>query len=471
MRFVVTPADSVRPVDNYPWPAAISPDGSTIVYTAGAGSTRMLYSLRTDQLDPRPIPGTEGAWEPFFSPDGEWVAFESPGKTKKVRLDGSAPITVTSANAANGSDWTTGEELVFGAEASKKGLLRVSASGGDLVEFVKPNPSKGETDYLWPIGLPDGKRVVFTVWTGTLASATLATVSLDGGDVSYLGIKGIRPLAVVNGKLVYVQADGAVMAVALDGSGRRTEGRPIPVHDPVRVIAGNNGNSGIFVSPGGALLVSRGGTQGQMSWITSDGKVTPITKEARSFGNPRISPDGKRIAIVVGDQDKSDIWTYDLGTETFSRLSSNAAARSPSWSPDGSKIYYVGLGDKERFAIWSQAPDGGSPAEKIVDVRGLAQGVDVAPDGKSLLITSYNGSWDLSRFELGRSRVPISYVATPAEETSASFSPDGNWVAYDANESGRGETYVRSYPNPSSRVQISAGGGAEPSWDAAGNRV
>jgi serine/threonine-protein kinase len=261
VRFVIATPDSLRPVNNFPWPGAISPDGSTIVYSAPGVTSQMLYSLRTDQLDAHPIPGTEDGFQPLFSPDGQWVAFESPAKFRKVRLDGSAPITITDASSANGADWTTRDEIVVGSEGRKRGLSKVSAAGGDLVEFVKPNTAKGETDYLWPIALPDGKAVVFSVWTGTLGLARLASVSIDGGDVSYLDIKGIRPLAVINGTLIYVQVDGAVMAVGLDAGGRRVSGSPVPVLDPVSVIAGNNGNSGIFVSPGGSLLTSRGGTK------------------------------------------------------------------------------------------------------------------------------------------------------------------------------------------------------------------
>src|SRR6185503_14899922 len=175
-------------------------------------------------LDARPIPGTGGAFQPHFSPDGEWVAFEIDGKLRKVRLDGSAPITITNAGSANGADWTSRDEMIVASEGEKRGLSRVSAAGGDLVEFAKPDTTKGETDYLWPIATPDGKRVVFTKWFGALSSSQLATVSVDGGDITPLDVKGIRPLAVIGRTLVYVQVDGAVMAVKLDRSLRHADG-------------------------------------------------------------------------------------------------------------------------------------------------------------------------------------------------------------------------------------------------------
>ena len=470
VRCAISAPDSLTPVSNYPWPAAISPDGSTVVYAADLEPSRStLLALRTDQLEPRPIPGTAGAWEPSFSPDGQWLLFQNEGKIRKVRLDGSAPITIADGGSANGGDWTSRDELVVGSDGAKHGLSKVSASGGDLFEFVKPDASKGATDYLWPISFPDGKRAVFAIWTGSLASAMMATVSMDGGEVSPLGIKGVRPLAVLGRTLVYVQVDGAVMAIRLDRSGRNVEGKAIPVLDPVTVIAGNNGNSNIFVSQGGALVTAKGGTKSQLAWVSRDGSFKTVTKESRSYESPRLSPDGRRIAVIVGDRDQSDVWIYDLETETFSRLSSIQAATSPAWSPDGSKVFYDGLGDQQRFAIWSQQADGGSPAEKIIDAA-LTSDVTVAPDGRSILYTTLNNnnSWDVFRARLDSTSVGVPYVSGRANETSPAFSPDGRWVALVSDESGRNEVYVRSYPNPSARVQISAGGGAEPVWSRDG---
>jgi eukaryotic-like serine/threonine-protein kinase len=472
VRFAIAPPDSSRPTDNYPWPAAISPDGSTVVYSAAGSAGLMFYALRTDQLEARPIPGTTGAYQPLFSPDGQSIAFGVGDKLRKVRLDGSAPITIAAAAAANGADWTTQDEIVIGSAGKRRGLSRVSASGGDLTEFAKPDASKGETDYLWPISLPDGKAVVFTIWTGSLTSARLATASVDGGDVIRLELKGIRPLAVIDRTLVYLQADGSVMAVRLDRSRRHLAGKPAPVLDPVAVDAGSNGNSSIFVSRGGALLTARGGTRSQLSWISRDGSPTPITREVRGYSNPRLSPDGRRIAVVTGEQDKTDVWIYDMDTGTFSRLSSVEAVASPSWTPDGKRVVYAGLGGKERFAIWSQLADGGSPAEKLFDTSPLTVGATVSPDGRSVLYTTYNNnSWDIFRVQLDSGQKSAPYLTSSYNEIAPRFSPDGRWVAVVSDESGTDEVYVRSFPDPAARVQISAGGGHEPTWSADGTRI
>jgi Tol biopolymer transport system component len=433
-----------------------------------------LYLLRTDQLEPHVIPGTEGAAQPLFSPDGQWIGYEGPNrKFYKVHLDGTAPIAIADAGSSNGADWTVNDDIVLGSEQEHHGLSKFNASGGDLTDFATPDKTKGETDYLWPIAFPDGKRVVFTIWSGSLVTATLATVGIDGGSVAQLGIKGIRPVAVVDGILVYVAADGSVLGVKLNRAGTAVAGKPAPVHDPVFVVPGNNGNSELFVSKGGALLTSRGGASSQLAWVDHDGKRVPITPEVRDYNSPSISPDGRRIAVVVTDQGHQDLWIYDLDTKTFSRLPAADAPSSPVWTPDGSRVVYVGLGGKSRFAIWSQAADGGSPPQKITDALALTLAVNISPDGKSLVYVAFNNnSWDLFRAPLdSSSKASVPYLTSPANEISPFFSPDSKWLAYVSAESGRGEVYVRSFPDPSSRLQVSAGGGNEPVWSRDGSRI
>jgi serine/threonine-protein kinase len=472
IRFVLATPDSARAVSNYPWPGAISPDGTTIVYAGVAAGSTALYAQRTDQLDARLLPGTTGAGQPIFSPDGQWVAFEASNGLRKVRLDGTAPIAIANANSANGADWTINDEIILGSEGEKRGLSRVSASGGELVEFTRPDKSKGETNHLWPIAFPNGKMVVFTIWTGTLASSRLATASLDDGSVVPLNIRAIRPLVVIDNVLVYVQADGLVMAIKLDRSGRKTAGKAVPVLDPVTVDQGLNGNSEIFVSSGGALLTSRGGTSSQMAWVDRDGTVKPISRDVRRFAIPRISPDGSRIAVGVGDQDKSAIWIYDLRTSTFSPISSAEGASSPSWTTDGKRVVYVALGDKDRYVVMSQDADGGSPAEKLFEIDGLTPGATISPDGRSVIFMTFrSNAWQVFRVALDSARVPVPYIRMGALAVEPSFSPDGKSVAVTSDESGQQNVYIRSFPDARSRLQISSGGGEASSWSSDGTSI
>jgi len=416
IRFVIATTDSTRPAYNYPWPAAISPDGGTVVYTVRTSATTgMLYALRTDQLEARPIPGTTNAYQAYFSPDGRWLAFEQDGKERKVRLDGSAPVTIAAAGAANGADWLTSDEIVLGAYGTTHGLSRVSAAGGQPVALTTPDTASGKTDHLWPIGLPDGRSVVFVLWSGSLATSELAMTSLDDGEVTPLGILGIRPLAVLDGMMVYLQADGTVMAVRLDARRRRLAGSPVPVHDPVRVEPANNGNSAVFVSRGGALVTSQGGFRGKLIWLSADGHSEPLIEQARGFALPRLSPDERRVAVVVHDGQSSDVWIYDRALSTFSRLTTMQTVTSADWTADGSQILFTAAGEGARGAVWRQGAAGGSPAERLFQNTYLTPLAAMSPDGRSLLVTSLREtSWDILRVPLDSGSEARSYLATDA---------------------------------------------------------
>jgi serine/threonine-protein kinase len=471
IQFVLATSDSTRPFANFPWPAAISPDGGTLVYAVGSGVTAFsLYLQRLGELEPHPIPGTTAAYQTYFSPDGRWLAFESNGQERKVRLDGSAPVVIGKANGANGADWTRDNDIVLGAQGAFHGLSHMSAAGGEPTPFTHVDSSKGEVDHLWPIATPDGKAIVFAIWSRTLATSQLAMTSAAGGTVTRLGIAGIRPLAVLEGVLVYVQADGAVMAVPLDVGHRRLRGQPFPVHDPVSVVTSLNGNSGIYISQGGAMVTSRGGSLGRLVWITRDGHVQPILPQPRGFTYASLSPDERRIAVIIGEDLKSDVWIYDIGQGTFSRLTSTGSVISVDWTPDGSQVVYA-VGRGAEVGIWVQPASGGTQAHEL-SVQAQTATATMAPDGKSLLVNSIPGiTWDLFRVSLDSPSVTRPYLAGDGQEHAAQFSPDGRWVALASDESGNDEVYVRSYPDPSSKTQISVGGGSEPMWSRDGNLI
>jgi len=467
-RFVLWTPDSLKPVSNFPWPGTISPDGGTVVFRPA--SSRILFAVRTNQLNARALPGTEDAGQVIFSPDGQWIGFESNGKFRKARLDGSTPIAVSNGNSFNGADWTVRDEIIFGSEGKAHGLSSVSANGGTLVEFAKTANEK--TDYLWPIASPDGKTAVFTVWEGNLESAKLASASISDGKVRQLNLAGIRPLAIIDHTLVYLQADGLTMAVKLNRGFNGTDGPPVAVLDPVVVAQGLNGNSEIFVSSGGALVTSRGGTSSQLVWFSANGTTSPILNEVRRYGAPHLSPDGKRIVVTVSDTDGSDLWIYDLASRTFSRLTSTKTAGSPVWSIDGTKVFFIGLDQTNHFAIWSQSVDGGAVPEKISENIGPSLGLARVPDGRSLVYTGIReNAWGLTRVLLdsGGKKVPLAREGT--NELGPALSPDGRWIALSSDQTGVGDVFVRSFPNPTVRLQISAAGGTEPAWSLDGKRV
>jgi serine/threonine-protein kinase len=473
IRFLFAGADSARVVDNFPWPAAISPDGGTLVYAVAnkeGGTT--LFVRRIDQLEGRPIPGTASGSQPLFSPDGQWIAFETDGKERKVRLDGSAPVTIAEGGGNNGADWTTTDELVLGATDRVHGLSHVSIAGGELAQLTRPDTARGELDHLWPIAFPDGRNVVFTVWSGALATAQLAMTSLGSGAVTRLDVRGIRPLAVLEGAVVYVQADGAVMAVPIDASRKRVRGRPVPVLDPVPVGAANNGNSAVFVSRGGALVSAMGAHREQLAWLGRDGVARPISSDVRDFSAPRLSPDGRRIAVIVSDGSKSDVWIHDLGTGTLSRLTTVETVTSVGWTRDGTRVAYSAAGRGSRAAIWAQAVGMAAAPEMLVEVASLSPYADIAPDGRALLLQSLiENRWMVQRVPLDSGGAIRAYSDSRASVTTPRFSPDGRWAALVSTESGASEVYVRSFPDPGVKVQVSVGGGDGPVWAADGTRL
>jgi Tol biopolymer transport system component len=289
-----------------------------------------------------------------------------------------------------------------------------------------------------------------------------------------LGIKGIRPLAVLDGFMVYLQADGTIMAVRLDAKGGRVMGSPIPVHDPVPVVAANNGNSGVFLSSGGAIVTARGNVQSQLSWLSHDGSSRQtILPGMRSYFQPKLSPDGRRLAILVAENQRTDVWIYDFVTTTFSRLTNSGTITSATWTADGSRLIYAGRGESERTAFWRHSASGASPPEKLKEVGELAPSMALSSDERSLVYQAYhNNTWDLFHARLDSSPVTVSsLVSTSANEYQPQFSPDARWVAFLSDESGRNEVYVRSYPDPTSRVQVSAEGAQEIVWSRDGRLI
>ncbi len=472
VRFVYTGTDSARVVPSIPWPAAISPDGSVLVYGATVpGGGFMLYSRRMDQLEPHAIPGTLSAEQPLFSPDGQWLAFEVDNQEKKVRLDGSAPVTITGGGSDNGVTWTTGDVLIRGSTGPVHGLAQVSVAGGDPQQLTYPDSMKGELDHLWPVALPDGRTIVFTIWTGALASARLGITSLDDGTVGDLGLKGVRPLAVLDGALVYVQADGAVMAAQLDAPHRRVEGKPIPVLDPVNVVAANNGNSGIYISQGGALLTGRENRRSRLAWIGRDGAIQRIGHEVRNFVQPRLSPDGRRLAMLIYEGSKSDAWMYDLATSTLSRLTTLDNVTSVEWSADGREVLYSAGGFESRAGIWRQAVDAASAPERLLELSHLTPLVSMSPDRHWLALPSLYEDWNVMRVALDSPRTMQPFSATRAQEVAPRISPDGRWVALGSNESGTFEAYIWSFPEPTAKLQVSVGGAGGTQWSADGRSL
>ncbi|MES1260052.1 MAG: protein kinase [Gemmatimonadota bacterium] len=468
VKFMITASDDVRPFNTFiSWAGVVSPDGRYLVYAGVGGPGQFQYYVRRiDQLDARPLPGTVNANQPLFSPDSKWLSFESPntGKLSKVPLDGGEPIPLTDATDNNGGTWSSRGVIVLGSEGKSRGLSRVPESGGALVQFTHVDSTTDEA-HLWPLALADGNTIIFTIESGNQrAGAQLAMTSLDGGVVHPLGVTGVRALGIAANRLIYLQANGTVMAVPFDQHGLRVTGTPVSVLDSIPVCHSCNGDAPIYLSSGGALTYIRGNVPSRLMWVDRTGGTHPATADARAFANPRVSPDGRRIAVTISAE-TDDVWIYDLATGTPTKLTSGGNNSNPEWNNDGSQIFF--MSDRSgKNALWHQAVNGSGNAE-LVNGTDRSFGGLLSPDNVTLLtITPDNGgtlvlkqiTGDTTPHRIGTGRGPR-------------FSPDGHLLAYASHESGSDEVVVRPLAESGVRIQLSAGGGNEPVWSPDGRHV
>ena len=468
VRFTITAGDDVRPFATFTsWSATVSPDGRFLVYAgAGGPGNYQYYVRRIDQLEARPLPGTVNANQALFSPDSKWLAFEtvSTGKLSKIPLDGGEPIPLTDATGNNGGTWSSRGEIILGWEGKFHGLSRVSDAGGPLVQVTQPDSSTDE-HHLWPLVLADGKTIVFTLESGNQRSrAQLAITSLDDGVVHPLGIVGLRALGVVANRLVYLQANGTVMAVPFEIRRHRVTGTAVAVLDSIPVCRTCNGDAPIYLSTGGSLTYIRGTVPSRIVWVDRSGGTHAATPDARVFANPRTSPDGRRIAVTVSAE-LDDVWIYDLATGTPTKMTSGGNNSNPEWNVDGSQVFYIS--DRSgRNALWHQAVDLSGEAEMVHGTEDVFT-AGLSPDNVTLLTTRPPSGTTLYALRIGGDTVPRSVGPGSVPR----FSPDGHAVAYVSNESGADEVFVRPASESGARIQLSAGGGSEPVWSPDGHHV
>ena len=460
-------------------PGALSPDGQSVVYAGGApaGSGRAYYLRRLDQLTSRLIAGTEGAWRsPVFSPDGKWIAFiQGRRRLVKVPLDGGAAVTLAAVADYGGLDWSPTGEIILGpgVDEGLQGLFRINDAGGPLVPLTRVDTARKELSHQSPRVLADGKTVLFTIWSGSLERAELAVTSLDDGKVVPLGVLGATPLGVVDDRLVFLNADGLVMAVPFDARSKRTSGTPMVVQDGVRFQGGGGSDHDeVSMTHDGGLVYLRGNQNRRLVWVDRSGRLSAAVEGAREFTHVRLAPNGRQAALTIATGAKRDIWTLDLAAGTLTPLTTTGTSRNPMWSADGRRILYAST-HSGRAGLWWQPADGSGPAQLAVVPRRNPWFADLSPDERNVV---FNGiattNFDLESVSLDSTHQARELSASPtAIEAHGRFSPDGRWVAYTSDESGRVEVYVRPFGGAGGRVQISVGGGRRPIWGQDGKQL
>jgi len=451
---------------------AISPDGTHLAYVARQGGIQQLYLRAMDSLEARPIPGTFGAFNPFFSPDDQWLAFFAGGKLKKVHVTGGAALNLGDVTFPYGASWGGHGKIAFAPNAGG-GLFQVSDAGGAAHPLTRVG--KGESNHGWPEFLPGGNAVLFGAGTtaNNWTNAQIAVQSLGTGERRNLFQGATQPRFSPTGHLVYAQG-GNLMAVPLDLERLIGMGAAVPV---VEGVLQNtfSGAAQYSISAIGSLVYVSGSiqlaAQSRLLWVSRNGVEQPLSAPVRSYMIPRLSPDGLRIAVGIFEQE-SQTWIYDLSRETLTRFTFAGSANiNPVWIPDGKRIAFQS--NKEGpFNLFWQLADGSGGLERLTTSKYLHGAHSWSPDGQLLAFVEVNPATgvDIWVLRLG-DRKPQPFLRTRFNEAAPRFSPDGNWLAYMSDESGRYEIYVQPYPGPGGKWQISTEGGSEPVWNRNGGEL
>ncbi|HSP14120.1 MAG TPA: protein kinase [Thermoanaerobaculia bacterium] len=445
---------------------AISPDGSLVAYRS-AGPERGIHLRSFDSQQDVLLSGTEKGINPFFSPDGQWIGFVAAGRLMRVKISGGAPQSLFSGislqGEGRGASWAPDGAIYFSPH-SATGLWKVPATGGRAVQLTQPDAAAGENSHRWPEALPDGKHLLFTIRTDQIASfddAKIAVLSLSTGRWKIV-LDGGSAARYVSGHLLFGRA-GGLYAVPFDLKSLTITGSPKRIVEDVAMYR-EGGAVHYAVSSNGDLAYLPGGIIGGRAALVAvdrGGRTRPVANLNFAIDRTSISPDGRKLAISVLSAN-NDIWLYDLEHGSMTRLTFEPGDEVfPVWTPDGSRILYEA---SQPPSIRARNADGSGDAEELL--RGAVRPTSCSPDGRVLMYekSDEGAGPDLWLLPLTGDRTPRPFLKTRFNEEDGRFSPDGKWVAYESDESGSSEIYVRSALPGGGRWQVSIGGGAVPRW-------
>ena len=456
----------------------VSPDGNRVIYVAQNGGSAQLYTRELDKLGATKLSGTEGAYFPFFSPDGRWLAFFADPYLKKVSIPDGQVVTIARVNQPMGGAWTKdGRILVSDDQGSKPSW--VSDAGGVLA----PIKLEGGIQHQWryPQLLPDGNWAVHTDWDGSLtlssvksgrayAITTAGVTRRDSADVSNL-IFGTSPIYVSTGHIVYLSAVGGVlMALPFDADQRKVLGAPVPVLDSIRQEA-EAGAGQFAIARDGTLLYAPGKDAGRCLLVSLDerGKLDTLPFPAAAYHGFELSPDGKQILIrVQSASGRAELWVFDIDKRSQTRIVTDGIPlHVPRWWPDSKQILFSEFPRQGGLVapVIRQRLDGTQQRDTLVS---LAMSAAAAPDGNHIAVTGWKnrpGFWLLP--VAGQKDKPLQLLGESVFFTS--FSPDGKWIVYHVSDPP--EVYVSNVQHPDQRYKISNAGGEEPLWSPRGDRI
>jgi len=441
---------------------AISPDGNHVVTMGSLNDKPTMYLRRLDSFDAKPLPGTEDAQDPRFSPDGRWVAFKDSRGFKKLNLAGGSPVFLGSSSATvNGASWASDGYLYF---TGNRKIFRLADSGGEAEEIYE---DEGAVLLQSLFALPDGRGLLLNSNSLGGTQGRLLVLDLATRKIKDLGLQGASPRYLNNGVLIFAQAD-QVMGVRFDLAALEARGTPTPVLQGVWI---EDGVMHLDVAHDGtvAFLPALPDSRASILMVDRAGQAHPIIPGPLPFpgcSDPRLSPDGKRLVIsVVGYQ----IWILDLATETPTLVSENGFY--PLWSTDGKELVFGSTRNKS-MDLFHIPSDLSRPETVLLDWENNLRSATMAPDGTLIFREEIPGKgMDLKMWSTAAADSTIGLLTGPDDELAPAVSPDGRWVAYVSNLSSQDEIYVTSFPQPSGRIQISNGGGTSPAWSADGEEL
>jgi serine/threonine-protein kinase len=461
-------------------PVTISRDGSRLVFVGAAQAKAPQLILRPiDQQTTVAIPGTEDATQPFFSPDGQWVGFFSGGKMRKVPLSGGPATVLCDAPIPHGGTWGSDGTIIYAPNLGS-GLMRIPAAGGTPQPVTTPDQKAHELSHRWPQMLPGNRAVVFTIQMasqGTYDEARIAVLSLETGKWHTLVDGGSYARFVPPGTIVYAHA-GTLMAAPFDAKKLELTGPAVPAQEGVISTPVTSGSVEYEVSDTGTLVYVPGTAKPpemSLEWVDRQGKSKEIPVAPNGYSMPRISPNGKLLALQMLSGGPEALWIYDFDRKTLMRLLTSSLGTSyPVWMPDSRSLVYRTR--VPNFSLRRKPADGSGQEEVLLGSDFEDPGatpLSVSPDGKTLLLAALgaSGTVRLRTLVLDGTRQVVTYLEGPYNQNQAKFSPDGHWVVYVSNESGRQEVYVQPYSSKGGKWMISSGGGEAPRWSRNGREI
>ena len=449
----------------------ISPDGRRIVFSAvGKDGKRELWIRSLDSLDAQQLPGTENGFQAFWSPDSRFIGFFSGPKLKKVEVSGGPATTLADAVAGHGGAWSRDGTIVFGATPGGP-LYRISSAGGPATNVTTIDETQNQIVHSWPHFLPDGHHFLYLARSALREKSAIYVGSVDGSAPKFLINADSTPRYAL-GYILFLR-ERTLMAQAFDAAKLQVTGDAFPVAEQVGVNPAN-GRAFFSVSDNGVLVYRTGtGAEARIAWFDRSGKEIGQLGTTSQIVSLALSPDNKRIAISrINNQSGSiDLWLIDQERET--RFTFDPADEtSPVWSPDGSQVAFTSS-RAGSFGIYVKSSTGAGNEELLLKSNNPKISHDWSPDGRFILYADIdpktgNDLWILPLFG---DRKPFVFLQTPFGEGQGRFSPDGKWVAYNSNESGTLQVYVRPFPPAAGQWMVSTNGGSQPRWSGTGKEL